>query len=82
MKLIEYNNESKILLAVWIKIHDDNNLIDIGEMGGLVNTISYHKKFCFSRHNIYCMMICLDDWTVIDMNVRYQSGDIILYAGI
>ena len=58
------------------RIHDDNNLIDIGEM------VSYYKKFCFSRHNIYCMMICLDNWTVIDINVRYQSGNIVLYAGI
>ena len=64
------------------RIHDDNNLIDIGEIGGLVNTISYYKKFCFSRCDVYCMMNCLDDWTVVDMSVRYWSGNIGLYTGI
>ena len=60
------------------KIHDDNNSTDIGEIGGLVNTISYHKKFCFSKHDVYCMMNHLYDWTVVDINVRYWSGDIVL----
>jgi len=64
------------------RIHDDNDLIDIGEMGSLVNTVSYCKKFYFSRCDVYCMMNHFDDWTVIDMNVRYQSGNIVLYAGI
>ena len=64
------------------KICDDNNLIDIGEMGGLINTTSYCKKFCFSRCNIYYMMNCLNDWTVMDMNMKYQSGNMVFYAGI
>jgi len=64
------------------RIHDDNDSIDIGEMDSLVNTASYYKKFYFSRHDIYCMINCLDDWTVMDVNMRYQSGNIVLYAGI
>jgi len=62
------------------RIYDDNDLIDIGKIGGLVNTVSYHKKFCFSRCDVYYMMNYLNDWTVMD--VKYQSGDIVLYAGI
>ena len=53
------------------KIHDDNNSIDIGEIDSLVNTTSYHKKFYFSKHDVYCMMNHLYDWTVVDINVRY-----------
>jgi len=64
------------------RIYDNNDLINIGEMDGLVNTISYHKKFCFSRCDVYFMMNYLDNWTVMDMNVRYQSGNIVLYTGI
>ena len=59
------------------KICNNNDLIDIGKIGGLVNTISYHKKFCFSRHNVYYMMNHLDDWTIVDMNIRYQSSNIV-----
>ena len=60
------------------KIHDNNNSIDIGEIDSLVNTTSYHKKFYFSKHDVYCMMNHLYDWTVVDINVRYWSGDIVL----
>jgi len=64
------------------KICDDNDSIDIEEIGGLINTTSYHKKFYFSRHNIYCMINCLDDWTVINVNMRYQSSNMVFYTDI
>ena len=82
MKLIEVWQWIKNSLSSMNRIHGNNDSIDIGEMGSLVNTTSYHKKFCFSKYVIYYMMNHLDDWTVIDVNMRYQSGNIILYASI
>ena len=63
-------------------ICDNDDLIDIGKIGGLVNTASYCKKFCSSRCNVYCTMNHLDNWTVMNISMRYQSGNIVLYASI
>ena len=49
------------------RIYNDNDLIDIREMNSLVNTTSYHKKFCFSRHDVYFIMNYLDNWTITDI---------------
>ena len=40
---------------------DDNNLIHVRKMGGLINTTYNGKKFGFSRHDINHMMYGLDD---------------------
>ena len=51
------------------EIHNDKDLINIRKMGNLINTASYHKRFSFNRHNINCMIYCLDNWIVMNMNV-------------
>ena len=43
------------------RIHDDNDLTDVGKISGLLNTTSYYKELYFSRYDIYNMINHLDD---------------------
>ena len=43
------------------RITDDNDLTDVGKTHSLIDTTSYCKELCFSSHNIYNMINCLDN---------------------
>ena len=53
------------------RICDDKDLIDIGKTGSLINATSYRKELCLNRHDVYCIMNCFDDRTVIDVDMSY-----------
>jgi len=59
-------------------ICDDNDLIDVVQTDGLIDTTSDGKKLSFSSRDINGMTDCLDDWTVMDMDMCYQSSDLVL----
>ena len=52
-------------------ICNDNDSIDVVQTDGLINTISDGEELSFSGCDIDGIMYCLDNWTVIDMNVCY-----------
>ena len=64
------------------EICDDNNPFDVRDICDLIYTISYSEEFHFSCHNVYCIINCLDDWTVMYMNMGNWGSDMILYASI
>jgi len=64
------------------KITDNNDLTNVGKIYSLVDTISYCEKLCFSSHDIYSMINCLNNWVVVDIDISHQSSDLILYTGI
>ena len=64
------------------RICDDNDLIDVGQISSLVNTTSDDEELNFSRYNINSMIDYLDNWTIMDMDVCYQSSNLILYTYI
>lgn len=43
------------------RVCDDNNLIHVGKMDGLINTTYNSEKFGFSRHGINHIIYGLDD---------------------
>ena len=60
------------------RVHNNKDTFDVGKIGSLINIISYHKEFSFSSHNINCMVYSLDNWSVMDINMCYQYGNLIL----
>ena len=50
-------------------ICNDKDIFDIGKIDSLIYTISYRKEFGFSRHNVNYVMYCLDDQSVINMDM-------------
>ena len=52
--------------------------IDVVHTDNLINTTSDGKELSFSSHDIDGMMDCLDDWTVMDVDMCYQSSDLVL----
>jgi len=64
------------------KTTDNNDLTDVRKTCSLIDTISYYKKLCFSSHDVYSIIDCLNNWIVVDIDVSYQSSDLILYTGI
>ena len=82
-KKLQMNETNRsVMMNFMDRIFNDDDSTNIGKMEGLINTVSYHINFCFSRHNVYCMMNHFDDWTFINMDMRYQSGNVVLYASI
>jgi len=51
------------------RICNDDNLINVGQTSGLVNIVSDSKELSFSRHDINGMIDCLNDWTIMDMDM-------------
>ena len=60
----------------------NNDLFYFRNTCGFIYATSYSKEFCFGCCDVYCMINCLNDWTVIYMNMGDWGGDTILYAGI
>ena len=48
----------------------------------LVNTASDGKKFCFSAHDVYCMVNRLCQRVVVYMHMRYRCSNVFFDAGI
>jgi len=63
-------------------IYNNNYIIDISDTNCLVNTILNGKQFSFSSCNVNCFVNCLDDRSVIWMNVRDWRSYIVLDTGI
>ena len=74
----------------WIKnslcsmywVCDDNNVINVDYLGGLINAISDSKKFGLSGSDIDCMIESLDNGIIMDMNMSNWSGYLIFDAYI
>ena len=64
------------------RICDDNDSIDVGQISSLVNTTSDDEELNFSRYNVNSMIDYLDNWTIMDIDVCYQSSNLILYTYI
>ena len=62
MNLIEVQWWIKDSLSNIDGICDDNDLIDVVQIGSLINTASDSKELSFSGCDIDNMMDCLDDW--------------------
>ena len=72
-KLSKFAKYSYQLNLIWVgqrieyfsgsvdKVCNDKDIFNVGKIDSLVNTASYHKEFGFSRHNINCIIYCLDD---------------------
>ena len=63
-------------------VYDGKDMIGIEKMSSLINTISYCKEFSFSRCNINRVINCLDDQSVMTINMSYRYGHLILDACI
>ena len=48
----------------------------------LVDTTSNSKKFCFSTHDVRCMMNCLCQRVAANMYIRYRCSNVFLDASI
>ena len=64
------------------EICDNYNFPNTLKISNLIYAISYRKQFGFSSYNINCIMDHFDDLFVINMNMRDEGGNLILYAGI
>ena len=62
----------------WVCYNDD--AIDVRNTNSLVNTISYGKELCFSGRYVDSMVICLDSWAIIWVDVWNQGCNVDLYA--
>jgi len=82
MQLVRVWQRVKNSLSSIDRITDDNDLTDIGKTCSLVDTTSYCEELCFSSCDVYSMMNHLDNWVVMDVDVSYQSSNLILYTGI
>ena len=58
-------------------ICDDNNSIDIVQIGGLINITSNGEELSLSCCDINSMMDYLDNWTVIDMDICYWGSNLV-----
>ena len=61
---------------------DDNNVINVDYLGGLINAISDSKKFGLSGSDIDCIIESLDNGIIMDMNMSNWSGYLIFDAYI
>ena len=63
-------------------VGDDDDFGDVFLVAGLINATSDSKEFRFSAGDKGRMMNCFDQGVVMYVDVRNQSGDIILDACI
>jgi len=64
------------------EICDNYNFPDTLKISNLIYAISYSEQFGFSSCNINCIMDHFNDLFVININMRDEGGNLILYAGI
>jgi len=60
------------------RIYDDYDFIDVVQIDSLINIVFDGKELSFSSCNIDGMMDCLDDWTVMNIDICYQSSNLVL----
>jgi len=58
---------------------NDNN---IGDTNCLIDVITNSKQFSFSRSDIDCLVNCFDDWLIVQVDMQYWHGNMILDVGI
>ena len=76
-------NKRKEKLSVSKVFHNnDNNSIDVGQISSLVNTISDNEELNFSRYDVNSMIDYLDNQIIMNMDMCYQSSNLILYTYI
>ena len=52
-------------------VYNDNNLINVRKMDSLVDTVSYCKKFGFSRYDLNHIMYSFDDQVIVTVDMEY-----------
>jgi len=57
-------------------------MIDVRDTNSLVDTTSNGEELCFSGRDINSMMTCLNDWTIVRVNVWYWGCNMIFYTGV
>ena len=63
-------------------IHNNNYMIGVSDTNCLVNTTPNGKQFGFSSCNVDCFVNCLDDRSVIWMNVQDWHSYMVLNTGV
>ena len=63
-------------------VHNNEIFLNIKALNSLVDTVSSYKEFSFSGHNIDSMMQCLDNWSIIIVDVRDQGSNLTFNASI
>ena len=63
-------------------VSDDNDLLNIGQISDLVNTTSSSKDLGFSECDIYSMVDSLDNWSIMNMDIHYRGGNLILNTSV
>ena len=56
------------------QVCDNNNVVNVYHLGGLIDAASGSKKFYFCRSNIDCMMESLNDRIIVDMDISNWGG--------
>ena len=80
--LIQMGLGIKYLLSCMNGVGDDNDFRDVCFVASLVNTTSNSEKFCFCASDKGCVMNRLDQRLVTYVDMRDQSGDVVLDASI
>ena len=60
------------------RVSDDDDFWYSWKIGSLIDTTSDGKELRFSRYNINCIMNCLDNGFITDMDMSNRSGNIVL----
>ena len=63
-------------------ICNDNNMTYIGDTNCLIDVIANSKQFSFGRSDIDCLVNCFNDWLIIQVDMQYWHGNMILDIGI
>ena len=63
-------------------IGNDNNFGYVLFAVCLVDTASDSKKFCFSTHDVCCMVNCLCQRVIVYMHMRYRCSNVFFDTGI
>jgi len=72
----------KNFLGSIYEVCNNNDATDIRYTCSLINAISDSEELHFSKQDIYSIINYLDKRTVVNMNVCYWSGDLVLNACI
>jgi len=75
--LIQIDQQIENSLCSIYQVCDDNNVINIDYLSGLINTIPDSEKFGLSRSNIDYIMKSLDNSIIMDMDMSNQSNYLI-----
>jgi len=77
LNLIQIDQQIENSLCSIYQVCDDNNVINIDYLSGLINTIPDSEKFGLSRSNIDYIMKSLDNSIIMDMDMSNQSNYLI-----